>query len=801
MVSIEIDGKKVEAREGQMIIEAADAIGVAIPRFCYHKKLSIAANCRMCLVDVANAPKALPACATPVTDGMKVMTRSERAVSAQKAVMEFLLINHPLDCPICDQGGQCELQDVALMYGKDVSRFTEGKRVVSDKDLGPLISTDMTRCIHCTRCVRFGTEVAGVREMGACGRGEFMQIGTYIEHSVDSELSGNIIDLCPVGALTSKPFRFKARAWELTSCPSVSPHDCIGSALFFHTYRGQVYRTLPQENEALNEVWLSDRDRFSYQAFAHESRLTQPMIKKNGEWQKVDWLQALQAAIDAIKDTMQARGAQHIGVLAGANSTMEEFYLTQKLFRRLGCDNLDHRLRQQDFTHQEFEGLQPSLGVNLKDLEQQDSLILIGSNIRKEQPIIAHRIRKATRSGAHVFALSPYRIDYNFDCQQYVVEQAQLMTGLLALIKALITVAPSLQEKLPTSVDLSSVEINTELLDTAKILMERKQITVMLGALALTHPDCAQLFYYSKCLATLLNAHWGQTSFGANGAGAWLAGMLPHRRAMGENSEQSGLNALQMFEQSLDTYVLMNCEPEFDCVNPALATRALKAAKHVVVLSAYENSYFRDYATVMLPISVMSEMSGTYVNALGDWQNFQAACSPLGESRPAWKVLRVLGNLLEQAEFSYEHVGEIYAEILNSYEKADKFSERLLEMPISPTNDKKPQIPDLIRLAPISLYDVDSITRRASALQQTQDAKAARWVKINSQEAAQRSLQSGQWVKVKQNGYTSQAMLLTIDDALPMQVAMVNSALAQTVELGEPYGAIELIATKEPKLC
>jgi len=436
MVKVEINGIEVEAREGSMVIEAADQAGIAIPRFCYHKKLSIAANCRMCLVEVERAPKPLPACATPVTEGMKVYTDSPKAIAAQKGVMEFLLINHPLDCPICDQGGECELQDLAMGYGGDVSRYSEAKRVVKDKNIGPLIATDLTRCIHCTRCVRFGAEIAGVREMGATGRGEHTTIGTYIEKSVSSEMSGNVIDLCPVGALTSKPFRFHARAWEMTQHASVAPHDGLGSNIYLHTRRGKVMRVVPRDNESINECWLSDRDRFSYLGLDSDDRLTAPMIKEDGAWRTASWEEALEAAARNLSE-VAGGNADQLGVLVNPSATLEELFLTQKLARGLGCNNIDHRLRQSDFRDDEQAPLYPSLGVSLSELEEQEAVLLVGSNIRKEQPIAAHRLRKAALYGAAVHVVNPIAFDFHFELsQQRIAAPAQMVGELAAVAKA-----------------------------------------------------------------------------------------------------------------------------------------------------------------------------------------------------------------------------------------------------------------------------------------------------------------------------------------------------------------------------
>ena len=407
-VNVEVNGVALKAPKGEMIIRVTDANGAYVPRFCYHDKLPIAANCRMCLVEVEKAPKPMPACATPVAEGMKIYTRSPKAIAAQKATMEFLLINHPLDCPICDQGGECELQDLAVGFGRDISRYHERKRVVKDLSLGPLVSTDMTRCIHCTRCVRFGQDIAGIQELGTTGRGENMQIGTYIEHSVDHELSGNIIDLCPVGALNSKPFRFQARAWEMTQHPLVSPHDGFGSRLYGHVLRGQLKRVVPQPCEEINETWIADRDRYSYLGLEAADRLTTPRVRaSNGSWLDSDWETALNVAAKGLQGASQGDSVTGLGCLAHPSSTLEELYLLGRLAQGLGCANIDHRLRQRDFRDQDSDSGAPGLGMALAAVDGLDALFLIGANLRAELPMLAHRVRKAAIRGASVSLLQP----------------------------------------------------------------------------------------------------------------------------------------------------------------------------------------------------------------------------------------------------------------------------------------------------------------------------------------------------------------------------------------------------------
>ena len=796
-VHIEIDGEKLEARPGQMLIEAADEAGIEIPRFCYHKKLSIAANCRMCLVDVANCPKPMPACATPVSEGMKVSTTSAKAKDAQKAVMEFLLINHPLDCPICDQGGQCELQDVALEYGKDCSRYQEPKRAVKDKNLGPLISTEMTRCIHCTRCVRFGAEVAGVREMGATGRGEFMEIGTYIEQSVDSELSGNIIDLCPVGALTSKPFRFTARAWELQAFSSVSMHDMVGSNTYFHVLNNKVMRTLPRENEALNEVWLSDRDRFSYEGLNHPERLLTPEIKRDGKWEKVDWETALKFAVDKLRTVVEKEGSDQIGAILSPNATLEEAYLFQKLFRAVGCHHIDHRTRWLDHSHQNYLGAYPHLGITLSELEHQQAVVLVGSDIRKEQPIIAHRVRRASLNGGAIVSIAPCQFDFNFEgAHQIDHAEGNMILSLLELLKALMEHRSLAEIQLPSELltALEAVTPSEKAIQAAHALKDKEKASVLLGQYAISHPEAGEIYALSRWLALVLDATWGEMSFGANSAGAWLAGAVPHRLPMAESNEgHIGLSVNQMFKEPRKAYVLMNVEPEYDCADPAAAIEALKKASSVVVLSCYDNTHYREYAEVLLPMTPPSEMAGTYVNGVGDWQNFQAAVLPMGDSRPAWKILRVLANIWDIRGFGYETLGEVLQEILGLRQTKPYYADNIVSMPYVRGKKREKEQKQWVRLAPVSLYSVDNIVRRAQALQETQDAN---WqmVKVHPQAAKAQGLSEGQKVWVTQEGKKSnQPLPIIFSELIPMHAAWVPSSVEATRTLGMPFGLIELI--------
>jgi NADH-quinone oxidoreductase subunit G len=651
-VNIEVNGVPLKARKGQMIMQVTDPADIYIPRFCYHDKLSVAANCRMCLVEVEKAPKPLPACATPVTEGMKVFTKSPKAVAAQRATMEFLLINHPLDCPICDQGGECELQDLALGYGRDISRFSERKRVVKDKNLGSLVSTDMTRCIHCTRCVRFGAEIQGYPQMGATGRGEHMEIGTYIEHSVDHELSANIIDLCPVGALNNKPFRYHARAWEMNQAALVSPHDAFGTNLFAHVLRGKLMRMVPRENEEINETWIADRDRFGFEGMYSSDRVSQPMLRIGGALQAVDWEVALTAAAEGLQKSAAANHAAS-GFLASPMSTVEELYLLAQVARGLGCANIDHRLRQLDFRAQENEAPYPHLGLKIADVERLEGVLIVGSDLRREMPMLAHRIRKAAVTAkAQVAFLNPRRFELMFPVAGYVTAETDLVGELTALVHA---AAGAAGRPVPAGVGTATVSEAHRTLIGA--LSHGTRHAVILGTLAQRHPAYSQLKALSLALADLCGASLGCITEGANAAGAYLAGAVPHRNPGGTPIATAGLSARQMLDAPLKAYVLLGgIDPANDF---GVDSSALASAELVVALTTHLPESLRGVVHVVLPIGSFAETSGTYVNAEGRWQSWAGAAKLPGESRPGWKVLRVLANLLGLHGVDYDSSDEI----------------------------------------------------------------------------------------------------------------------------------------------
>jgi len=707
LVNVEVNGVPVQGRKGQMIIHVTDANHAYVPRFCYHDKLPIAANCRMCLVEVEKAPKPMPACATPIAEGMKIYTKSPKAIAAQKATMEFLLINHPLDCPICDQGGECELQDLAVGFGRDNSRYIERKRVVRDKNLGPLVSTDMTRCIHCTRCVRFGQDVAGIQELGTCGRGEHTEIGTYVERSVDHELSGNIIDLCPVGALNSKPFRFSARAWEMTQHPLVSPHDGFGSNLYGHVLRGRLMRVVPRPNEAVNETWIADRDRFSYEGVYSADRLLQPRVRDAaGNWKEVDWDSALDAAVNALKGA----AGEDVGLLAHPSSTLEELYLLNRLGHALGTANIDTRLQQRDFRDQAGDARAPGLGLEIAAVEQLDALLVVGANLRAEIPLLAHRVRKAARRGAKVGFLQGRDYDYLFPVAARLTvaasEWARALAGVLAA--ALEGAAPSL----PVADLMRGVTPTAEQSALAAVLKSGARRAIWLGAQALRHEAFADLRLLARELARVTGAACGELAEGANAAGAVLAGAVPHRDAGGVARGKAGRNVRQMSEQGVQAALLLNLEPVADMAGDAVA--GLQQARAVVAIAAYDSPELRGVATVLLPAAAFGETSGTYVNLEGRWQSFGGAARPLGAARPAWKILRVLGNLIGASGFDFDSSEDVRNELRARVDAAPAASfdtaHRPTGLPVGGT------------LSEPALYRTDALVRRAGSLQRTRVA-------------------------------------------------------------------------------
>jgi NADH-quinone oxidoreductase subunit G len=785
-VKIEVDGREIEARKGSMLIEATDAAGIYIPRFCYHKHLSVAANCRMCLVEVEKAPKPMPACATPVMDGMKVLTRSQKAISGQHATMEFLLINHPLDCPICDQGGECELQDLAMGYGGDVSQFTERKRVVRDKNIGPLVQTDMTRCIHCTRCVRFGEEIAGLRELGATGRGEHMEIGTYVAKAMTSELSGNVIDLCPVGALTNKPYRYSARAWELQQREGIAAHDGLGSNLYFHAKGAVVKRVVPRENDAVNEIWLSDRDRYSYLGMNDATRLDRPRVKRDGRWVDCDW----DSAFDLMRERFGAiagEDADAVAALAGPSATTEELFLLQKLMRELGSHNVDHRLRQRDFSDQSAEPIYPTLPA-LADVEQADAVTLLGVYPRHEAPLLNLRLRKAALRGATVVAVDTLSRDYNFGlAAEFVARPSELVDRFAALVAE---VARLKQTTLAAPLDRIAAAHGSadEAVRAAAVrLAAGTRPLVMTGAGVEGHPRRGVLMQLAKALADLLGASSGHLAAGANAAGAWLAGAVPHRGPAGRVIDRPGATAGDLLARPRRAYLLLGFEPDLDCAEARTACATLGAAEFVVALSGFESAALDEVADLQLPIAVLAENEGSFVNANGLWQGFAAAVRPRGEARPAWKVLRMLGARLGLEGFDAVTVGDVTRAIDNLAGKVQGGSRATPTLESSAHAVAADQLEMIVE---VPMYRVDALVRHAGALQEMPQS-GDDCVRLAPATASALGLADGAKVTVSCSGAAAEAQLV-VDAAVPNGACLVAGARSALAGVAVHGGAASL---------
>ena len=777
MINLEIDGKQVQVENGSTVMEAANKLGVFVPHFCYHKKLSIAANCRMCLVQVEKAPKPLPACATPATEGMKVQTSSEYAKKAQEGVMEFLLINHPLDCPICDQGGECQLQDLAVGYGNGASRYQEEKRVVVNKNLGPLISTDMTRCIHCTRCVRFGQEIAGVMELGQAGRGEHSEILAFVGKTVDSELSGNVIDLCPVGALTSKPFRYSARTWELSRRKSVSPHDGLGSNLIVQVKQDRVMRVLPLENEAINECWLSDKDRFSYEGLNSPERLTKPMVKTNDIWVEAEWPEALRAVADGLNAVKTKHGVDAVGALASPHQTLEELYLLTKVIRGLGSNNINTRLRQTDRGADGKTSGAPWLGMKIADIAALKSVLIVGSTLRKDHPLIANRLRQAAKKGLQINLVHSVDDDLLMKvANKAIVRPSAIALTLAAIAKSMAEIQGSgLSTEIATVIN--SATVSTESNAIAKSLLDKEQSAILLGNFAQHHPDASTLHVLSQEIARLSGAVLGFIGEAANSVGADI---------VSANSSVGVLHGAQMARKPLQACILLGVEPELDCAAPVTMANALKAAEFVVALSAFQ-TFAIDYANVILPIAPFTETAGTFINTEGTVQKFNGVVKPLGEARPAWKVIRVLGNMLGLDGFDQDNVDAIRNEIapdLQAFVNTKLNNEirgAVITLPTAATG--------IERVAEVPIYGADALVRRAPSLQKSADARNAKFAFLASDVFANLGLSDAADVRIVQ-GTGASILKAKCDTTLPSGCVRVALAIAETSSLDAAFGAV-----------
>ena len=780
MVEIELDGKKVEVPPGSMVMDAANKLGTYIPHFCYHKKLSIAANCRMCLVEVEKAPKPLPACATPVSPGMIVRSHSDKAVHAQKSVMEFLLINHPLDCPICDQGGECQLQDLAVGYGKSGSRYEEEKRVVAPKEAGPLISMEeMSRCIQCTRCVRFGQEVAGVMEFGMLGRGEHSEITTFVGKTVDSEVSGNMIDLCPVGALTSKPFRYSARPWELQRRKSVSPHDSLGANLIVQVKGGKVMRVLPLENEAVNECWLSDKERFSYEALDNADRLTKPMIKQDNKWIETEWSTALEYVAHGLRNIRHEHGADSLAAVATAHSTVEELYLLTKAFRGFGSENVDFRLRQSDFA---LDGqVTPWLGMPIAQLSTLKRALVIGSFLRKDHPLVTTRLRAATKAGLRLSVLGGSDEELLMRVAHKLI--AAPSDWLVALSEVVVAIAADKNIAVPAGFENIEASEQAKAIAASLVVVGDVDVpgAILLGNAAAQHPQASKIHAAAQWIAEQTGCSFGYLVDAANTVGGHLVGATSGKKE-------------SLFATPKKAYVLLNAEPELDAANPQQAVAALQQAEMVVAMSAFKHGM--DYADVLLPIAPFSETSGTFVNCEGRAQSFNGTVRPLGDARPAWKVLRVLGNLLGLTGFDYETSEAIRDEAFGKG-NTDLSAKLNNKASLAPTAGSYAPAGQLERLTDVPVYFTDALARRSEPLQRTADANAP-LVTLSKAVAESIGVKAGDSVKVTQ-GNGSAVLVANVDKTLPSNAVRVAAGHPAVAGLGAMFGSIQVEKAGEGK--
>ncbi len=767
MVEIELDGKIVDVPQGSMVMHAANKLGTYIPHFCYHKKLSIAANCRMCLVEVEKAPKPLPACATPATQGMKVFTHSAKALEAQRSVMEFLLINHPLDCPICDQGGECQLQDLAVGYGKSASRYEEEKRVVFHKNVGPLISMqEMSRCIHCTRCVRFGQEVAGVMELGMVNRGEHSEITTFAGQTVDSELSGNMIDLCPVGALTSKPFRYAARTWELGRKRSLSPHDSLGANTVVQTKSNKVMRVVSSENEAINECWISDRDRYAYEGLNHLDRITTPMVKQGGQWLETDWESVMDYVARSLKTIASEYGAQSIGALAHPISSTEELHLLQKMIRSVGSSQVETRLRQVDI---EGSAKAPWLGMPITKLSELDRILVIGSFLRKDQPLLAARLRTANKKGLQVLRIDAGGDDWLIPHATAIAAKPSSWISVLSELALAVAKAKSVT----APAGISSVSISPAAQMMADSLLSGSAKSVLLGAAAMAHPAASNLQLLAQFIADQTGATIGFLPEGGNAVGASLV----HANGGGVESILSG---------DLRAILLMNLEPDADLPNPAKARVALAKANTVIALSAYKSADLLEVADVILPITPYTETVGSFVNIEGRSQTIQPSVKPLGDSRPAWKVLRVLGGLLGLEGFLFNTPEEVLNDALSENYCTHLENQSTLS---ALKNAQAASNDGLERIADVNIYAGDAIVRRAGALQLTRDAKRGNQIGLGAALFKALGLKEDELVSIAQDAVTIE-MPATQEVNLAPGTVRISAGTAASAQLGSMFGPV-----------
>ena len=757
MIKIKIDGKALEVKPKTSIIEVADKVGIDIPRFCYHKKLSVAANCRMCLVEIKNFAKPLPACATQVMEGMEISTKSKFTKDTQKSVMEFLLINHPLDCPICDQGGECDLQDTAVAYGASKTRYTEEKRVVFDKNIGPLISTDLTRCIQCTRCVRFLKEVGGMAELGLIGRGEHAEISAYVDKSVESELSGNIIDLCPVGALTSKPFRYSARSWELSRRSTIACHDSLGSNIEAHVKDNIVKRVIPKENESINECWISDRDRFSYEGLNHKDRINLPLKREKNQWKEIDWEEAYELIEKNITD-IDIKKSNKIGIICSPQSTLEEGFLLKKIAKELNTSHIDYRLLEKSFSENNNW-----LGCKIDEIESHDAILVVGSNLKHDQPLLAHRFRRYANKRNNFSIITSYDDFYSTRClEKVIVNPSAYINYLLMILKQ---VQLSTKYKINSEVIknlLKAAKPSNEAKRIAKSLLSNKSKAIFLGHQILHLDDGDNIKLVAMHIAQAVGATFGLIPGYANSVG------------LNElNLNTDNISADKILSQSKEAYIMMNFDPLYDYHSPKKINSALKKAKFNLAISPYISDSFKEF-DVVLPMTPFTETSGTFINMEKTIQSFSAVTPPVGQSRPGWKILRVLANFLQLEGFSYDSSEEVKTDAMIEMDKKNEFS----------LNDFKPSNIErgLEVLNVVRANDSDMIVRRATSLHQNKN-KDQSCCLINPTTMLEEGLIEGQKIKIS----SSEAEILInvkADDNVCLNAVVIYGKQDETFILG-----------------
>ena len=713
-VNITINNVLHSVDEGTMLIEITDELGIYIPRFCYHEKLSIAANCRMCLVEVENSSHALPACATPVTDGMVVDTLSHSTKTAQQSTMEFLLINHPLDCPICDQGGECELQDLAYAYGKNNSRFDLQKLTKPNDDLGPLVSTDMTRCIMCTRCTRFGSEVAGIEELGTMGRGETSNISTYVKQTVNHELSGNIIDLCPVGALNNKPYRYTDRTWEMDQIQSVSPHDCVGTNLYMHVKNNKIKRVVPMQNESINETWIADRDRFGFDGIYSEDRLLTPLIRNNGTLIESTIEESRHQLNATISSLIQSNKTDNIAALISPSVSLNEQFIFSNYLSQLGIRNIDHRINQVDFSGDTLDPLFPHLNIKLNTIEKMETIFVIGSDLRRETPLISHWVKKAADKGASIHFMDIALREYHFPISDYIITDTQSLVENIGLVaKAASTIAQldvpqHIQEQLDNLSEPSATHKQI-----AQSLFTKTNTLLLNGLVSRSHSDFSLIRSYINILASLTNSNLGELTSGANSVGAYITGCIPHRNLLGQSS-QAGLNALEIASKNHDLIILYGLEID-DCLYNQMLAEALKGSKKVVVFNSFMESVINDHADIVIPINTIYESKGSFINLTGQVQNFN---QELLLPNDYYSNEALLTDLVNERDLDIPSFNDFMKGLESFIDQSIANRNYIKEFPVKTNNPSPIDITNTF-----NMYSIDAILRRSKPLQQTKESK------------------------------------------------------------------------------